>query len=67
MASHFIPGLSIAIAKGGNIVWDKHFGYANVNENTLVDKNTMFILSSASKTVTATALMHLFQHYSYLS
>ena len=61
METHLIPGLSISIAKGGNIVWDKHFGYANVNESTLVDKNTMFILSSASKTVTATALMHLFQ------
>ncbi len=61
MATHFIPGLSISIAKGGNIVWNNHFGYANINENTLVDENTMFILSSASKTITATALMHLFQ------
>ena len=61
MASNFIPGLSISIAKGGNIVWNNHFGYANINENTLVDENTMFILSSASKTITATALMHLFQ------
>ena len=61
MATHFIPGLSISIAKGGNIVWNNHFGYANINENTVVDENTMFILSSASKTITATALMHLFQ------
>jgi len=61
MATHFIPGLSISIAKGGNIVWNNHFGYANINENTFVDENTMFILSSASKTITATALMHLFQ------
>jgi len=62
MASHFIPGLSISIAKGGNIVWNNHFGYANIDENTLVDENTMFILSSASKTITATALMQLFQY-----
>ena len=61
MATNFIPGLSISIAKGGNIVWNNHFGYANINENTLVDENTMFILSSVSKTITATALMHLFQ------
>ena len=61
MATHFIPGLSISIAKGGNIVWNNHFGYANINENTVVDENTMFILSSASKTITATALMQLFQ------
>ena len=61
MITNFIPGLSISIAKGGNIVWNNHFGYANINENTLVDENTMFILSSVSKTITATALMHLFQ------
>ena len=59
--THLIPGLQISIVKGGNIVWNKHFGYANINENILVDENTMFILSSASKTITATALMHLFQ------
>ena len=61
METNLIPGLSISIAKGGNIVWNKHFGYANINENILVDENTKFILSSASKTITATALMQLFQ------
>ena len=61
MEANFIPGLSISIAKGGSIVWNKHFGYANINENILVDENTKFILSSASKTITATALMQLFQ------
>jgi len=61
METNFIPGLSISIAKGGSIVWNEHFGYANINENILVDENTKFILSSASKTITATALMQLFQ------
>ena len=61
MNTYIIPGLQISIVKGGNIVWNKHFGYANIHENILVDENTMFILSSASKTITATALMHLFQ------
>ena len=61
MDANYIPGLSISIAKGGSIVWNKHFGYANINENILVDENTKFILSSASKTITATALMHLSQ------
>ena len=61
MEINFIPGLSISIAKGGSIVWNKHFGYTNINENILVDENTKFILSSASKTITATALMQLFQ------
>ena len=61
METHLIPGIQISVVKGGNIVWNKYFGYANIDENILVDENTMFILSSASKTITATALMHLFQ------
>ena len=62
METNFIPGLSISIAKEGSIVWNKHFGYANINENIFVDENTMFILSSISKTITATALMQLFEN-----
>ena len=59
--THLIPGLSISIVKDDNIVWEKYFGYANIDENIIVDEDTMFILSSVSKTVTATALMQLFE------
>ena len=61
MQTHLIPGLSISIVKDENIVWERHLGYANINDNIFVDENTMFILSSISKTVTATALMQLFE------
>ena len=57
--SNLIPGLSIAVVKNNNIVWEKQFGFANIDADILVDENTMFILSSISKTVTATALMML--------
>ena len=61
MQAHLIPGLSISIVKDGNIVWEEHFGYANIDENIIVDENTLFMLASISKTVTATALMQLFE------
>tara|TARA_Y100000994_G_scaffold1306_1_gene1446 strand:- start:14505 stop:16010 length:1506 start_codon:yes stop_codon:yes gene_type:complete len=61
MATHLIPGLSISIVKDDNIVWEEQFGYANIVNDILVDENTVFILSSISKTVTATALMQLFE------
>jgi len=61
METHLIPGLSISIVKDNDIVWEKQLGYANIINNVLVDENTMFILSSISKTVTATALMQLFE------
>ena len=66
MVTDLIPGLSISIVKDYNIVWQKHFGYANIDDNILVDENTMFILSSISKTVTATALMQLFEQDFFL-
>ena len=59
--TYLIPGLSISVVKDESIVWEKHFGYANIEQNILVDENTMFILSSISKTVTATALLQLFE------
>ena len=59
--THLIPGLSISIVKNGNIVWEKYFGQANIDEDIPVDESTMFILSSISKTITATALMQLFE------
>ena len=55
MDTHLIPGISIAIVKDDSIVWEKQLGYANIINDVLVDENTMFILSSISKTVTATA------------
>ena len=61
METHLIPGLSISIVKNNDIVWEKQVGYANIINNIPVDENTMFILSSISKTVTATALLQLFE------
>jgi len=61
MQTHLIPGLSISIAKDQHVVWEKYFGYANIDEDIFVDESTMFILSSISKTITATALMQLFE------
>ena len=56
-----IPGLSISIVKNENIVWEKQFGFANINDEIEVNENTMFILSSISKTITVTALMQLYE------
>ena len=62
METHLIPGVSISIVKDNNIVWEEHLGYANIINDVLIDENTMFILSSISKTITATALMQLFEN-----
>ena len=62
MENSFIPGLSVSIVKNGDIVWGNTYGYANINDSILVDQNTLFLLSSVSKTITATALMQLWEN-----
>ena len=59
--SNNIPGLSVSVTEGEYIVWNKVFGMANIEENIPVSDSTMFMLASVSKTVTATALMQLWE------
>lgn len=56
-----IPGLSACIIKDNQVVWSKGYGWAIIEEEVPVSPDTMFILASISKTVTATALMQLYE------
>ena len=59
--SNNVPGVSVAVLKSDQIVWSKSFGMANIEQNIPVSDSTMFMLASVSKTVTATALMQLWE------
>jgi hypothetical protein len=48
-----VPGLSVAVAVNGEIVWAEGFGFANVGRRTPVTPVTRFRLGSVSKTLTA--------------
>lgn len=54
-----VPGLSAAIVKNGRIVCASAAGMANIEENRPVTPDTLFLVASVSKTVTATAVMQL--------
>ena len=54
-----VPSLAIAIAKDGKIVYEHAFGYADVGAHVLATKHTAYSLASATKPITATALMVL--------
>ena len=60
--SNNLPGVSVSVVKGSNIVWNKGFGMANIEQDIIVSDNTMFMLASVSKTVTAAALMKLWEN-----
>lgn len=48
-----IPGLSIAIAYQGNVLWSKGYGLADIEEARQVTPGTLFLAGSISKPVAA--------------
>lgn len=59
MAKNSVPGLAVAIAKDGRIVYAKGFGYADVENKVPFTAQTVSRIGSISKTFTALAAMQL--------
>lgn len=56
-----IPGLSIAIVKDDKTIYQKGFGYSNIEEKTPVTDKTLFELGSTSKAFTGLGILKLEQ------
>lgn len=56
-----VPGLSIAIAKKGQIIFAKGFGFADLERGTRVRPTDFFRLASVSKPITATLVFELIE------
>jgi CubicO group peptidase (beta-lactamase class C family) len=54
-----IPGLALAVAIDGKVVYSEGFGYADLEERVPVWSTTKFRIGSISKPLTAIALMEL--------
>src|SRR6266849_3757702 len=54
-----IPGLQVAVAVDGKLVWSAAFGYADLARHAWVTRTTMFRIGSVSKPLTAVALAQL--------
>ena len=55
-----VPGMAAAIVKNGRIVCTAVAGMANIEQQRPVTPDTLFLIASVSKTITATALMQLY-------
>ncbi|HEY3813621.1 MAG TPA: serine hydrolase domain-containing protein [Caulobacteraceae bacterium] len=53
------PGLGVAVARHGKVIWVAGFGYANLETRAPVTPETVFKAGSMTKTYTATAVMQL--------
>src|SRR5262245_30630603 len=60
MVKENLPGLSVAVALDGEIVWAEGFGFANVERRMPVTPRTRFRTGSVSKTMTAAAVALLY-------
>lgn len=56
-----IPGLAVAVLSEGELVFQKGYGYRNVQEKLSVEVDTPFLVASISKTITAVANMILYE------
>lgn len=62
MHEKHIPGLSIAIATKDKLIWAQGFGFADLENRTLVKINSKFRIGSISKTLAALAIAKLIEN-----
>ena len=62
MDKYQIPGAAVSIIQEGNVVFEKAYGYANLEtKEAFTTDNTYFSIASITKTFTAMAVMKLVQ------
>jgi serine beta-lactamase-like protein LACTB, mitochondrial len=56
LAEQNVPGLSVAVGAGGDIVWAEGFGWADLEKRVPVAPETRFRIGTASKALTSAAV-----------
>jgi N-acyl-D-amino-acid deacylase len=59
MRKHAIPGGAVAVLRDGKLLYARGFGYADVENRTVVQPDALFRIASISKPITAAAIMKL--------
>src|ERR1700693_5214834 len=59
VGSDDVPGLAIAVSRGGEVLWEEDFGWADRERHVQAASTTPFYIASVTKSVTATAVLHL--------
>jgi CubicO group peptidase (beta-lactamase class C family) len=56
---HKIPGTTVGIARNGNLIYDKGFGYRRIRDEQPINPDTVFGIGSITKSMTCVAIMQL--------
>ena len=59
------PGMTVAVARHGRLVYHRSFGYADLDTQRPVDQSTIFRIYSMSKPITAVAALTLWEEGLY--
>jgi CubicO group peptidase (beta-lactamase class C family) len=59
MSSTRIPGLSIAVVRGGEVVYARGFGFRDVERGLAATPRTVYGIGSVTKSFTAIAVLKL--------
>lgn len=56
-----IPGSAVAVIKNGKVIYEQYYGKSSIEENTLVDENSIFRLYSTTKLISAVGVFQLIE------
>lgn len=62
IAAGKIPGAVALVARNGNIVYLKSFGFADIDSQTPMQNDSIFRIASMTKAITSVAAMILYEH-----
>ncbi len=61
LEDYHVAGVSTSVIRNNNIVWNRSYGFANIEKWIPVTDTTAFMLASVSKTITGAALLKLWE------
>ena len=61
LAENNLPGATVAVARDGEIVYERGFGYSDVDKKTTMNANSVMRIASISKPITAIAVLLLME------
>ena len=56
-----IPGSAVAVVKNGKVIYEQYYGKSSIEENILIDKNSIFRLYSTTKLISAIGVFQLIE------
>lgn len=59
MKQYGVPGVSVALVRGGEVVWSAAYGYADLEHNRKMTVDSVYRVESISKSVTAWGVIRL--------